>query len=483
MNVPPRRPHAARLRRRLRRVRDRLAVRSRGARRRRPEAGRPHRARPDRRRGELGLPAVRARAAAAGHRRRRGDVVAAPAMKTRGLVGLAVVAAALGAVLLIDARRGRGRRRARGGTRAPAAAFDRKTVQRITIRRRGRRAVLAGARSVAGRARARARLARRARRTRRPPTMPAIEELLAALDLAESDRVGRRLGRTRPGCSRPRSQVDIEAAGRRALGAARDGRTRRGRASTRAPARTVPFASWAAACSSWRIATPAAFRDRRLFPLDPDGGDVDRLARRGRRGRAAHRRRALAERAQGVGRRRPRRRGAAAPVRAAHRSLRRPRPAVTRASPRTLTMAAGATRIALAAGDRRRGRRDHRAAASTCTCRRTRSRRPRAPLSAAAARDTRLVAMPPDTVTRIDLFDDHGRVGLRRVDGAWTFSTPKVPYAADTRVVDEWLARLGAIRTATRADGPARASPDPRRPLSAGDRRVRAARRLRAARP
>jgi len=72
-----------------------------------------------------------------------------------------------------------------------------------------------------------------------------------------------------------------------------------------------------------------------------------------------------------------------------------------------------------------------------------------------AARDTRLVAMPPDTVTRVDLFDDRRRVGLRRVDGAWTFTTPKVAYAADTRGVDEWLARLGAVRVATRRASPA----------------------------
>ena len=121
--------------------------------------------------------------------------------------------------------------------------------------------------------------------------------------------------------------------------------------------------------------------------------------------------------------------------------------------PRTLTMAAGTTRIALeletgdAAGEITRGS-EHVHVPADALEAATRA------LSAAAARDTRLVAMTPDTITRIDLFDDRGRVGLRRVDGAWTFSTPKVPYTADTRVVDEWLARLGAIRTATRADGP-----------------------------
>ena len=74
-------------------------------------------------------------------------------------------------------------------------------------------------------------------------------------------------------------------------------------------------------------------------------------------------------------------------------------------------------------------------------------------LAAADSSDTRLVAMAPDTVTRIDLHDAQGRVGLRRVGGVWTFSPPAPPYPADTRAVDEWLARLGAITTATRSGG------------------------------
>jgi len=74
----------------------------------------------------------------------------------------------------------------------------------------------------------------------------------------------------------------------------------------------------------------------------------------------------------------------------------------------------------------------------------------------AAGEQAREPAAPAVDVVHEDEFahGDSGRVGLRRVDGAWTFSTPKLPYTADTRVVDEWLARLGGIRTATRADGP-----------------------------
>jgi hypothetical protein len=73
---------------------------------------------------------------------------------------------------------------------------------------------------------------------------------------------------------------------------------------------------------------------------------------------------------------------------------------------------------------------------------------------AAGVRDDRLVTQLPDTITDITLADDRARVVLQRLHGAWTFLSPKVAYAADTRVVDDWLARLGAVRTATRSGGP-----------------------------
>jgi hypothetical protein len=75
-------------------------------------------------------------------------------------------------------------------------------------------------------------------------------------------------------------------------------------------------------------------------------------------------------------------------------------------------------------------------------------------LAAAATRDDRLISQPPETIIRVELFDERGRVDLRRVRGAWTFTTPKVAYAADTRAVDDWLARVGAVRAAPRASGP-----------------------------
>ena len=102
--------------------------------------------------------------------------------------------------------------------------------------------------------------------------------------------------------------------------------------------------------------------------------------------------------------------------------------------------------------------------------------------SGGSARRCASVAMPPDTVTRIDLHDAHGRVGLRRVGGAWTFSPPAPPYPADTRAVDEWLARLGAIKAATRLGRRQRAPPARRGALSPADRRFIPGRRLCAAR-
>ena len=194
----------------------------------------------------------------------------------------------------------------------------------------------------------------------------------------------------------------------------------------------------------------AAFRDRRLFPLDAaavtsmawrgvDGAGAQSTAvegrwQNGRKERVA--KSALARRACG---------GcwgyastSSSPVRPA------------RAAPDARsTVTAGATRVALRGGqERRRGDAAEERLQSPADA----SRR-RGALAAAAARDDRLVSQPPETVTRIDLYDDHGRVGLRRAGGAWTFSTPKVPYAADTRAVDEWLARLGAVKAATRAGG------------------------------
>jgi len=74
-------------------------------------------------------------------------------------------------------------------------------------------------------------------------------------------------------------------------------------------------------------------------------------------------------------------------------------------------------------------------------------------LLSATARDDRLVAMPPDAVTSVDVDDGHRRLGLRRVGGAWAFTTPKVSYTPDPQVVDDWLAQLASAQVVPRPGG------------------------------
>jgi len=75
-------------------------------------------------------------------------------------------------------------------------------------------------------------------------------------------------------------------------------------------------------------------------------------------------------------------------------------------------------------------------------------------LAPAAARDDRLVAQAPDAITRVELAEDRARVVLARRHGEWSFESPKVSYDADTRAVDDWLGRLGAVKAATKPGGP-----------------------------
>ena len=307
----------------------------------------------------------------------------------------------------------------------------------------------------------------------------AIEDLLSALDLAESDRSRRQLGagsgRARP-AGRRRSTSRRRPA-RSRCSSARVGCDGAGRLRARGRGRAVRVIGRRVLDLVDR--EPAAFRDRRLFPLDPhavtsiawrDEGGADELTAVD--GRWQNGRKEWVDE-------RPRRGGAAAAVRAAHRPLRRP----PRGSgdPRTLTMAAGTTRVAVEAGRaatfvrgaeararsggrawRRPGgrwRRRRRATRAWSRCRPTRSRASISTTTTAASASVASVAP--------------GRSRRR-----------SSPYAADTRVVDEWLARLGAIKAATRCGRRERAPPDRRGPLSPADRRFLPARRLtRCSRP
>ena len=113
----------------------------------------------------------------------------------------------------------------------------------------------------------------------------AIDDLLAALDLAESDRVADAAPAAagiEPACGAGRHR-DPD---RRARAAARSRRTRRGRASTRARARDGPIrVIGRRVLELVGSRADAAFRDRRLFPVD--AAAVTSIAWRGDGRRAA----------------------------------------------------------------------------------------------------------------------------------------------------------------------------------------------------
>jgi hypothetical protein len=67
-------------------------------------------------------------------------------------------------------------------------------------------------------------------------------------------------------------------------------------------------------------------------------------------------------------------------------------------------------------------------------------------LEAASAPDRRLVSSPPEAVTRAEIAGDGHRLVLARLPGgAWRFEDPKVAYAADPKVIGDWLAALRSV--------------------------------------
>ena len=185
--------------------------------------------------------------------------------------------------LLLDARR---RPRAAASARRRARGCCRRSIARPSS---ASRSAGAGARrsrcvhaAVADRARARARLADRAPRTRRPPTTPR-SRICWRRSISRRATAPPTCRRRRPGSQPAGRRGRPRDAGGRARAAAR-ARRRDGAGRLRARRRaTDRSASSAARVLELADREPAAFRDRRLFPLDADGGHVDRLARRGRR--------------------------------------------------------------------------------------------------------------------------------------------------------------------------------------------------------
>jgi hypothetical protein len=363
-------------------------------------------------------------------------------MNRRGLLLLAIVAAALAAYLVYD-----GLRRPGGGAAAHARLlppFDRKSVRLITIKRR-RGPTFSLRHAPAASAPAPAPGWRIEAADERPADDGAIEDLLAAADLAESNRTAD-VSPDAAGLQPPEVTIELETGA--AVLAAQLGRpdaTGQGvyaRAGADGPVRVVGRRLLDLADRD-----AAAFRDRRLVAVDPAA--LTRIHWTGERGQgglsavgvrwhnwagewaandrvAEALRRLLALRIESF------EAGPAAPAGARH-----------------LTVTAGSTEIELDIGSGGEVVRD--------------GERLRVPpdaleaawgsLAAATAPDLRLVTQPPDSIAGVELSDDRARVVLKRVRGEWTFAAPKVAYGADTRVVDDWLARLATVK-GTKSGGP-----------------------------
>jgi hypothetical protein len=362
-------------------------------------------------------------------------------MKPRGLVVLAIVAVAMAAIIAIDRRRDGGGDEAASARIRLLAPFDRQAVKRITITRKGGAYSLLHSPSPSA-----------------PAPAPswhlgvdgapaandaAVQDLMSALDLAESDR-STPLAPEQAGLVPPIAAVDVETpTGTLALQLGAVDATGQGvyaRAGASAPIRVI----------GRRVLDlvdrePAAFRDRRLFPLDPEA--VTGIA--WRVDAVAHELRAVDGRWQNARKEWVDEDRVVEALRRLfglridkfnHDEL---------VGNRSLVVTAGGARIAVEGGEEDTFVRGGESVTVPADALQSAWRA----LAAAESSDTRLVAMPPDAVTRIDLHDAHGRVSLRRAGGAWTFSPPAPPYPADTGAVDEWLARLRAIKAPTRSGG------------------------------
>jgi hypothetical protein len=366
-------------------------------------------------------------------------------MKRRGLIALALVAAAMAAYLVIDGRRRPAaiKERVAGHARL-VPAFERAKVRYITIRRADQSFSMLHSPSPNVPAPA---PAWQIEIDGNPPADDAaIDDLLSAVDLAESNRIAD-VAPKDVGLEPVRAQVDIETpAGAFAIRLGTVDATGQGvyaRAGADGPIRVV-----GRRLLDLVDRPPDAFRDRRLLPVD--AAAVTAIAWRGADG--------AGELTLVSGRWQNARKEWVANERVAD-SLRRllsvridrfePGPGAGNAG-RTLAVSAGPARVALDVGKNgevaRGGERLQVPAEALEEAWRA--------LGAASARDDRLVSQPPATITRVELSDEHGRVGLQRAGGAWTFTTPAVAYAADTPAVDEWLARLVAVKAATRSGGP-----------------------------
>ena len=380
----------------------------------------------------------------------------------RKVAGLAAVAAVLAGYLLFgDRRPGDG---GSGGHTRLVDAFERPAVRQITIRRAGA-PPFSLVRQPQGKEPA----------WRESPggeaaDEAAVDDLLTAIDLAETTRTAD-LGAEAAGLAPPRVALELDEPrgpvtielGR--LDAAGQGVFARAGGATAirvTPRRLAELAD----------REPWAFRDRRLVPLPPDA--ITAISWHVGGGKRDERRlRLVAGRWQNADNQ------WVAGERVAE-SLRRllglrvvryepPRPAPEASSQIAVQTAGGATIRLSFPGDLCATQPDLRVerdgpsrADGACLAPDALGDLWRS-LEAASVPDLRLVSSPPDTVTRVEMTGDAGEhrrlVLARSPGGAWRFEDPQVAYAADPRLIGDWLATLGSVEL-----GPSPAAVNPKLP-------------------
>lgn len=371
-----------------------------------------------------------------------GLVPAAGLMRTVAV--LAVVAALLAGFLLFVDRRptGDGDRDGTSGRARLVDAFDRAAVRRITIARAGA-AAFSLERQPPGHEPSWKEMPGDA-----PADAAAVEDLLGAIDLAETTRTAD-LTDAAAGLAPPKVTVVLDqprapitlALGRADVGQGVFARAGRSPSVRVAPRHLLDLADRG----------PEAFRDRRLVPVaaadvarvewHQAGGTEARLLSRddGRwkndagnwvaNGRVEESlRRLLALRAE-------RYLPAAAPIGAISRLE------ITVAGPRKLILSAGGGPC----DSRTQTFVERDAEEGTCVSSEQLDGLFRA-LEAARAPDRRLVSAPPSAVQRIEITEGTTRLVLARASaGSWRLEAPKASYLIDQRAVDDWLLALGRV--------------------------------------
>lgn len=375
----------------------------------------------------------------------------------RKLAGLTAVAAVLAGYLLFGDRRPGGGDPGSAGHARLLDAFDRAAVRRLTIRRAGA-PPFSLVRQPADRE-----PAWRESPGDQPADAAAVEDLLNAIDLAETTRTAD-VAELAAGLAPPRVALEIDGprgAVSIALGhldAAGQGVFARVGGATAirvAPRRVAELAD----------REPGAFRDRRLVPLSADaitavswrqglqqdGGDLQERRLRlvaGRWQNGDHQWVAGERVAESLRR--------LLDLRVARYEPPRPAPG---ALSRIAVEAAGGAAIRLSIpGDGCAGppglrvEREGPSGADGACLATEELGDLWGSLDAASVPDLRLVSSPPETVTRVEITGEAGEAGgnrrlvlARLPGGAWRFEAPKVGYAADPRVIGDWLAALRSV--------------------------------------